>query len=278
MMLACTSRLARFAGLACLFFVMSQGGVHAVVLDTQGEYHFGPETSRNQACHLAAERAKFNALSLVVGEQISSEEKLTCQQSTGHDSTASCEMNKNTWVFLDGNIRTAEKISESVKVLDGASVCKVTLVVDIANPKAKTNAYFDVKVTLNKKNYREGEAIQIELQPSAPMYVSIFAWYPHLDGENMVQIFPNNFDTNNHISEFTRVPSHKAKQSYALESFWQPSYPNSKEVVDEWLIVVGTLKPIAWQSNYNLKGFKEKLSEIPMNERRVVRKNYFQLR
>jgi hypothetical protein len=49
-------------------------------------------------------------------------------------------------------------------------------------------------------------------------------------------------------------------------------------VVDEWLIVVGTLKPIAWQSNYNLKGFKEKLSEIPMNERRVVRKNYFQLR
>ena len=249
-----------------------------MVLDTQGEYHFGPETSRNQACHLAAERAKFNALSLVVGEQITSEEKLTCQQSTGRDTTASCEMNKNTWVFLDGNIRTAEKVSESVKVLDGASVCKVTLVVDIANPKAKTNPYFDVKVTLNKKNYREGEAMQIELQPSAPMYVSIFAWYPHLDGENMVQIFPNSFDTHHHISEFTRIPSHKAKHSYSLESFWQPSYPNSKEVVDEWLIVVGTLKPIAWQSNYNLKGFKEKLSEIPMNERRVVRKNYFQLR
>ena len=94
----------------------------------------------------------------------------------------------------------------------------------------------------------------------------------------MVQIFPNSFDTHHHISEFTRIPSHKAKHSYSLESFWQPSYPNSKEVVDEWLIVVGTLKPIAWQSNYNLKGFKEKLSEIPMNERRVVRKNYFQLR
>lgn len=99
MMLACTSRLAWFARLACLFLALSNGGVHAVVLDTQGEYHFGPETSRNQACHLAAERAKFNALSLVVGEQISSEERLTCQQSTGRDSTASCEMNKNTWIF-----------------------------------------------------------------------------------------------------------------------------------------------------------------------------------
>jgi hypothetical protein len=110
------------------------------------------------------------------------------------------------------------------------------------------------------------------------MYISIFAWYPHLDGENMVQIFPNSFDTHNFISDFTHIPSHKAKQSYGLESFWQPSYPNSKEVVDEWLIVVGTLKPVAWQSNYNIKGFKEKLSEIPMNERRVVRKNYFQLR
>ena len=278
MNLARSCGLAGVARLVCVLWVLGHGWAQAVVFDTQGEYHFGPETSRNQACHLAAERAKVNALSLVVGEQITSEEKLTCQQSTGHDSTASCEMNKNTWVFLDGNIRTAEKVSESVKVLDGASVCKVTMVVDIANPKAKTNPYFDIKVTLNKKNYREGEAIQIELQPSAPMYVSIFAWYPHLDGENMVHIFPNQFDTNNHLSEFTRIPSHKAKQSYALESFWQPSYPNSKEVVDEWLIVVGTLKPVAWQANYDLKGFKEKLSEIPLNERRVVRKNYFQLR
>ena len=273
-----SSGLAWVVGRVCLFLVLSQGWVHAVVLDTQGEYHFGPETSRNQACHLAAERAKFNALSLVIGEQISSEEKLSCQQSSARDSTASCEMNKNTWSFLDGNIRTAEKVSETVKVLDGASVCKVTMVVDIANPKVKTNPYFDVKVSLNKKNYREGEAMQIELQPSAPMYISIFAWYPHLDGENMVQIFPNSFDTHNFISDFTRIPSHKAKQSYGLESFWQPSYPNSKEVVDEWLIVVGTLKPVAWQSNYNLKSLKEKLSEIPMNERRVVRKNYFQLR
>ena len=192
-----TCGLAWVAGRVCLFLVLSQGWVHAVVLDTQGEYHFGPETSRNQACHLAAERAKFNALSLVVGEQISSEEKLSCQQSSARDSTASCEMNKNTWSFLDGNIRTAEKVSETVKVLDGASVCKVTMVVDIANPKVKTNPYFDVKVSLNKKNYREGEAMQIELQPSAPMYISIFAWYPHLDGENMVQIFPNSFDTHN---------------------------------------------------------------------------------
>jgi hypothetical protein len=122
MMPACTSRLAWFVSLACLFLALSQGGVHAVVLDTQGEYHFGPETSRNQACHLAAERAKFNALSLVVGEQITSEEKLTCQQSTGRDTTASCEMNKNTWVFLDGNIRTAEKVSEVFKLLNNLKI------------------------------------------------------------------------------------------------------------------------------------------------------------
>ncbi len=263
---------------ACWMLMVFHCAAHAVVLDTQGEYHFGPDTSRNQACHLAAERAKLNALSLVVGEQISAEEKLTCQQSTGGASTASCEMNKNTWVFLDGHIRTAEKVSETVKVVDGASVCKVTMVVDIDNPKAKTNPYFDIKVSLNKKNYREGEPIEIELQPSSPMYITLFAWYPHLDGENMSQLFPNQFDSNNYITEYTRIPSHKAKQPYALESFWQPSYPNSKDVVDEWLIVVGTQKPVAWQASYSLKSFKEKLLEIPLNERRVVRKNYFQLR
>jgi hypothetical protein len=263
-------------GLIALF--LFPYGSFAVVLDTQGEYHFGPDTSRNQACYLAAERAKYNALSLVVGEQVTSEEKLTCQQSTAYESIASCEMHKNTWVFLDGNVRTAEKISETVKVLDGASVCKVTMVVDIANPKLKTNPYFDIKVSLNKKNFRAGEPMQIELQPSSPMYVSIFTWYPHLDGENMTQLFPNGFDSNPYLTDFTRIPSHTAKQSYTLESFWQPSYPQSKDVVDEWLIVVGTQKPVLWQSSYSLKSFKEKLSEIPLNERRVVRKNYFQLR
>lgn len=160
--------LAWVAGRVCLFLVLSQGWVHAVVLDTQGEYHFGPETSRNQACHLAAERAKFNALSLVVGEQISSEEKLSCQQSSGRDSIASCEMNKNTWSFLDGNIRTAEKVSETVKVLDGASVCKVTMVVDIANPKVKTNPYFDVKVSLNKKITARAKRCRSNCSPVRP--------------------------------------------------------------------------------------------------------------
>ena len=258
--------------------VVLQGPSWAVVIDTQGEYHFGPDTTRNQACYLAAERAKYNALSWVVGEQLSSEEKMTCQQNAGQDTTFSCEMNKISWSFLDGDIRTAEKVSEQVKVLEGSSVCKVTLVVDIAHPKVKTNPYFDIKVSLNKKNFRAGEDMQIELLPSSPMYVSIFTWYPLLDGENIVQIFPNRYDATSFISAFTRVPSHFAQHAYALESYWQPSYPNSKEVVDEWLIVVGTLKPITWQPSYNLKAFKEKLSEIPLNERRVVRKNYFQLR
>ena len=258
--------------------LMMHGFAFALVIDTQGEYHFGPDTSRNQACYLAGERAKYNALSWVVGEQLSSEEKLTCQQSTGQDTTTSCEMNRITWSFLDGQIRSAEKISEKVKVLDGASVCKVTLVVDIANPKIKTNPYFDIKVSLNKKSFRAGEDMHIELLPSSPMYVSIFTWYPLLDGENVVQIFPNSYESSNYLSEFTRIPSHRAKQGYALESFWQPSYPNGKEVVDEWLIVVGTLNPLTWQASYTLKAFKEKLAEIPLNERRVVRKNYFQLR
>ena len=85
--------------------LMMHGFAFALVIDTQGEYHFGPDTSRNQACYLAGERAKYNALSWVVGEQLSSEEKLTCQQSTGQDTTTSCEMNRITWSFLDSSLK-----------------------------------------------------------------------------------------------------------------------------------------------------------------------------
>lgn len=56
----------------------SLGGAVAKVVPASGEYLFGPETSENEACELARNKAKSMALSQVVGEKVSSEEQLIC--------------------------------------------------------------------------------------------------------------------------------------------------------------------------------------------------------
>ena len=51
-----------------LVLMCSSGSAAAKVVTASGEYLFGPETSDNEACELARNKAKSLALSQVVGE------------------------------------------------------------------------------------------------------------------------------------------------------------------------------------------------------------------
>jgi hypothetical protein len=42
--------------------------------------------------------------------------------------------------------------------------------------------------------------------------------------------------------------------------------------------VVASKKPIPWLSVYDIQRFKEKLMEIPLNQRRVVQRSYILLK
>jgi len=41
---------------------------------------------------------------------------------------------------------------------------------------------------------------------------------------------------------------------------------------------VATKKPMQWLTTYDIQKFKEKLMEIPLNQRRVVQRSYMLLR
>ena len=250
----------------------------AVPIDVKADYYFGPDMSRNQACENAKESAKSKAIAMVTGEKIMFDQQLNCKQTNGRLTDQKCGLNQNAWVLVEGNIRKTEIISENIRTVDGAQICTVSMVVDVIPPTEDTDANFDLQLDLNHNTFRQGEAISINISPLTPMNVVVFNWKPSFTKNNVVRIFPNNIDNDNYISKPITIPSKSAKGSYSLEMEWSMPSDFEKDIATEWVIVVATKKSIHWKQTYDLQNFKDKLAEIPANQKRVVHKPYILLR
>ncbi len=251
---------------------MSQA--HAETVNAKGEYLYGPDTSETDACQLAKERAKANALSKVFGESISMEEQMSCREVRGGKPDYGCELNRVSWSSIEGDIRSITDFRKVIELRAGEKACIVMLTVDVVIPNRKPDSNFDVKASINEKVYRAGDVLTISLEPTVPMHVAIFNWMPYQDRDAVTQMFPNQMDLDSYITKKTFIPTENKSSSYDFTMTWLESLPKNKTFVDEYLIVIGTKKPIKWLSSYELDDFKVKLREIPLDERRVVKQGY----
>ncbi len=55
---------------------------------------------------------------------------------------------------------------------------------------------------------------------------------------------------------------------------WADSYLGPRKVYDEYLLVVATKRPYLWLSKYSLEEFKSLLQQIPIADKRLVKKGY----
>jgi hypothetical protein len=247
---------------------------YAVPVDVKADFYFGPDISRNQACDNAREAAKSKAIAMVTGEKISFAQQFQCFQHSTKGDARQCEMNQNSSVLVEGRITKSETISETVKTVPGAQVCSVLMVVDVAPPSVESDPGFDFQLELNRVNFRQGDSLSIRVSPSAPMYIQIFNWRSAFNKENVVKIFPNELDKDNYITKSTTIPAKNSDAKYSLELDWEAPTGYDKDFMNESIIVVASKKPISWLSTYDIQRFKEKLMEIPLNQRRVVQRPY----
>ena len=243
-------------------------------IDVKADFYFGPDVSRNQACDSAREAAKSKAIAMVTGEKISFDQQFQCFQNSNRGDARQCEMNQNSSVLVEGRITKSETISEIVKTVPGAQVCSVLMVVDVAPPSVESDPSFDFQLELNRANFRQGDSLSIRVSPSAPMYIQIFNWRSAFNKENVVKIFPNELDKDNYITKSTTIPAKNSDTKYSLELDWEAPTGYDKDFMNESIIVVASKKPISWLSIYDIQRFKEKLMEIPLNQRRVVQRPY----
>ncbi len=249
------------------------GSASAEWVEGKGEWIFGPDLSENEACELALQKARKDAIRKVTGERLSSEEQLICKE---HKDAADCDLNRLTWSTMDGVIQEIRNNKRKVVRKPGFPKCTISLEADVEGPSGEgPDPGFDMTVRLNRTTFRHGEPLVISVEPTQPMFISVFQWLPYEKSERQVwRIFPNEYDKANRFLGPENIPTRKGSAKYSMWIGFPEGMDGKKKLADEYLMVIGTRKPITFKQTYSFDELKGRLLEIPRQDRREVRKLY----
>jgi hypothetical protein len=246
---------------------------HAEMAQGVGEYLYGPDTSESKACELAQDKAKAMALTSVMGEAVSNEQQLYCKETSGKRSDYDCEYNSVTWSLIEGDLKSPVNVKREVESKTGFKSCKVTLDVEVIVPQRKPDPNFDVKAKTNQTIFRVGDDLNLDIESTMPAYFAVFNWLPYENNQVIFVPLTNSSEIfDSYLLKKDASGKFQFKQSFSAT--WSKAYKGDKKFYDEWVVVVVTKKPYKWLSSYDLDSFKEKLREIPNDERRIKRLGY----
>jgi len=275
------------SSLRCLIplaLACSLGAAQAV--QVTDEYSYGGDVSQNEACRRAEERAKSKAIASVLGEVVSSEEQMLCRSTNGKTDDT-CEFNQMSWSVIEGDIGSVKDIKRAEAVPRGPNVwsCVLTLEVDVVVPTRKPDPNFQVnsevyflapgtrqRDKVPRKSFHAGDDLLFEVKSTEPAHLALFGWLPNED--NKVYRIDSPIRPNCPQGVLSVADKGKTFESYCLTASWSDAYKDSKKAYDEWLILVATKSPQKWLTAYELDQFKAILREIPLDQRRVVRRPY----
>lgn len=258
-------------GLSILFM----NCVEAKALEETGEFLYGPQISQQAACEAAEKRAINAAIRKINGESITAEEQYSCREESGSGNKKEnyqCVLNQNTWSQIDGIVRKIANRKQEVTEQGGATLCKVSVSVELDTPTTKPDANFNFSHEINQKAFRDGEKIRFSIKPSMPMHISVFSYLPYLEGNHQVtKIYPNVYEKNAKISEKLTIPSNNA---YELIVNWLDDGNKERNMQDEHFMIVATKDPIKWLDEYSIEKFRSALLEIPADKMRKATGTY----
>ena len=216
-----------------------------IVTETGKHRHVG-NISKNQSCKIAEQKAKKNAIIKSIGQTISSDVVSNCSEVDGE---FECERNQLSLFELNGVITFSKKVGkpnygEEIGS-DGIFFCEVTIRANVEPVKKNLDPTFQFDVKLNQEIFRSGENIEIEINTSKKMYMSIFQWLPY-GGKKfnvITKIFPN--------KDFNKITDNLVDGQLKLkyETYFPEQLKENK--VDEYLIFVASEKDINWLNSYS---------------------------
>jgi hypothetical protein len=222
---------------------------------------------------LAEDKAKVAALASIFGEAVSSEEQQFCNATTGKQTDSRCEFNRVAWSLVEGDIRSVINLKKKIEPRGDATACLVSLDADVIIPSKRPDPNFDVKLRIKQNVYRVGDDLALTLESTEPAYLAIFNWLPN-ENNKVHRIAKPGSGNGSDLGLLVKNSEGRLSTEYALVASWSDLYKDEKRLYDEWLIVIATKKPFKWLNAYDLDDFKAKLREIPLDERRVLRRGY----
>ena len=229
-----------------LIFLLIITPLKAEIVTEKGKHRHVGNISKNQSCKIAEQKAKKNAIIKSIGQTISSDVVSNCSEVDGE---FECERNQLSLFELNGVITSSKRIGKpnygEELGSEGIFFCEVTIRANVEPVKKNLDPTFQFDVKLNQEIFRSGENMEIEINTSKKMYMTIFQWLPY-GGKKfniITKIFPNK-EYNKNINNLIDGQLVLKYQTYFPEEI-------KEKKVDEYLIFVASEKDINWLKSYS---------------------------
>lgn len=209
-----------------------------------GEFSFGPDISENVACKKAEDKAKINAVTNILGEDVIAHASRQCKED-------GCISDFDVWTLTDAHLKES-KISER-KIIEkqGTRICKVTLDAKVSSDRPYSDLHIE-----SKFSYKDGEQMNFKITSTQEGKLFIY----HVEGTKATMVFPNEYQSNLLLKEIS-IPNSKYSMTAQATKF------------DESLVFVLTRNDEKFLPKYEFSELNNKLLSISVKDRKIVRRN-----
>lgn len=231
-----------------LLLLLITGNVYAERTLGIGEYRHGPDTSENVACEIALEKAKENAIISFLGQRIEVIEFENCK-------SEKCNYNKDTYTDVEGKITRLHDTKYEVLQKIGYRSCVAKIVADVDVVKNDINfAIYD-----NFYEFKHNKPVRFMGRSNTSGYITLF----NRVGREYHKIYSMKFDSKDR--GFT-IPEKASKKR--IVAYLELGQLHSKEM----MMFVFTKRNQQFKNKYTENQMKSALFQIPVNDRKVVRR------
>ena len=196
---------------------------------------------------------KKNAIIKSLGQKVSSDVVSNCSEIDGE---YECERNQFALFELNGDITSFNRTytDEGKELGSDIRFCEVQIEAKVVPINYNQDPNFQFDVGLNKKIYRTGDLLEININTSKEMYLSIFQWLPYGGNKynKVTKIFPN--------EDFNKITNNLITDNLNLK--YEVYFPEqiSKKKVDEYLVFIASEDNISWLNEYTqIEGLKSQM-------------------
>ena len=187
-----------------------------------GEYDFGADITENQSCDKALTKAEADAIERAFGVTVGATDWEMCDNET-------CDFRQMSWIETHGHVVEIKNINKVI--LENPRRCRVSIVADVEQT-ATIDPNFTLDVALDRTQYKAGDYLTIDLDPSKSMYIAVFNW---TEEYGFVLLVNKRIDSRIQLPDDPRIQ-------------WR-TYLNDDQPSDEMMVVLAS----DMQMNFKLK-------------------------
>jgi hypothetical protein len=224
----------------------------------EGMSYWDDKTSKKEACDKAELDAKNDALRKLGLESFKSTQIEAC---TDTGDKTNCELYQSTFNTVSGGYIKSFKILQKSRGGNDNNFCLVKINAEAFKFKGEHDQEFILNADIgDKRRFFEGSQLTINAEINKKAFINVLGWYPDIDKDNYYLLFPNKFETNNHLNNKFQIPTISNAKKYKLDLGFPEDLKTDE--TQEFIIVLATKTKFAILKQIKVSQLLTRLDEI----------------